>query len=47
VKEVGMIAHSCGCHDPRQLTRRHCRVMVSGKSVPLEVLYPEVTEQVS
>jgi glutamate synthase domain-containing protein 2 len=42
VKEVGIIAHSCGVHDPRQLTRRHCRVMINGRSVPLEELYPEV-----
>jgi glutamate synthase domain-containing protein 2 len=42
VKEVGIIAHSCGVHDPRQLTRRHCRVMINSRSVPLEELYPEV-----
>jgi glutamate synthase domain-containing protein 2 len=42
VKEVGIIAHSCGVHDPRQLARRHCRVMANGRSLPLEELYPEV-----
>jgi glutamate synthase domain-containing protein 2 len=42
VKEVGIIAHSCGVHDPRQLARRHCRVMINGRSLPLEELYPEV-----
>ena len=42
VKEVGIIAHSCGVHDPRQLERRHCRVLVNGRSLPLERLYPTV-----
>ncbi len=44
VKEVGMIAHSCGVHDPRQLARRHCRMMINGQTVPLEELYPDVAE---
>ena len=44
IKEVGMIAHSCGVHDPRQLARRHCRMMINGQTVPLEVLYPDVAE---
>ena len=39
--EVGVIAHSCGVHEPRQFKRRHARiVMSSGQSVPLDELYP-------
>lgn len=41
VHEVGMIAHSCGVNHPRELDRRHARVVqASGLSVPLNVLYP-------
>jgi glutamate synthase domain-containing protein 2 len=47
IGEVGIIAHSCGVHDPRQLERRHCRVMINGQSVPLEELYPDVVEPVA
>ncbi|MBD8871715.1 FMN-binding glutamate synthase family protein [Rhodanobacter sp. DHB23] len=39
--EVGIIAHSCGVDDPRQLDRSHCRVVGDdGISVPLEKLFP-------
>jgi glutamate synthase domain-containing protein 2 len=39
--EVGIIAHSCGVEDPRQLDRSHCRVVGDdGISMPLEKLYP-------
>ncbi|HKT29125.1 FMN-binding glutamate synthase family protein, partial [Dyella sp.] len=44
--EVGIIAHSCGVDDPRDLDRTHCRVMANdGVSVPLIKLfpYPETT----
>ena len=42
VKEVGIIAHSCGVHAPRQLRRYHARVVQSnGLSVPLNELYPD------
>ncbi|HTT08057.1 MAG TPA: FMN-binding glutamate synthase family protein [Gammaproteobacteria bacterium] len=42
-REVGMIAHSCGAREPRQLRRRHARiVMANGLSVALDELYPEV-----
>jgi glutamate synthase domain-containing protein 2 len=42
-KEVGMIAHSCGVSEPRQLQRSHCRVVVeSGRSVPLDTIFPNV-----
>jgi glutamate synthase domain-containing protein 2 len=41
-KEVAMIAHSCGVAEPRGLTRRHARIMVSeGRSISLEELYPQ------
>ncbi|PXV54143.1 Glutamate synthase domain-containing protein 2 [Dyella jiangningensis] len=39
--EVGIIAHSCGVDEPRQLNREHCRVVGDdGISVPLVKLYP-------
>ncbi len=39
--EVGIIAHSCGVDDPRQLDRSHCRVVGDdGVSIPLEQLFP-------
>ena len=42
--EVGIIAHSCGVKEPRQLRRFHCRVVQdNGKSVPLNELYPDRT----
>ena len=42
--EMEVIAHSCGVSEPRRLKRMHCRVVVAdGKSVPLDELYPDVT----
>ncbi len=42
-KEIGIIAHSCGVREPRQLKRYHCRIVQDdGRSVPLDELYPEV-----
>jgi len=39
--EVGVIAHSCGVKEPRELTRHHCRVVMGeGKSVFLDELFP-------
>jgi glutamate synthase domain-containing protein 2 len=39
--EVGIIAHSCGVEEPRQLDRTHCRVVGDdGISVPLVKLHP-------
>jgi hypothetical protein len=39
--EVGIIAHSCGVSEPRQLNRGHCRVVGDdGLSIPLEKLFP-------
>jgi glutamate synthase domain-containing protein 2 len=40
--EVGIIAHSCGVPEPRQLKRFHARIVSdNGKSIPLNELYPE------
>ena len=42
VYEVGVIAHSCGVREPRQLRRFHARVVTeSGRSVALDELYGE------
>jgi len=39
--EVGMIAHSCGVHEPRELQRSHARVVTNtGVSIALDVLHP-------
>jgi glutamate synthase domain-containing protein 2 len=41
VKEVELIAHSVGVPEPRQLRRKHVRlVQDTGKSKPMDVLYP-------
>ncbi|WP_266169458.1 FMN-binding glutamate synthase family protein [Dyella subtropica] len=41
MQEVGIIAHSCGVEEPRQLNRTHCRVMgLDGVSLPLVKLFP-------
>ena len=43
VKEVGIISHSCGVLEPRQLRRYHARVVIDGgHSEQLDKLYPEV-----
>ncbi len=40
---VGLIAHSCGVAEPRELKREHARMVVGpGKSIPLNELYPPV-----
>ena len=42
VYEVGVISHSCGAREPRELTRENARiVMEAGRSVPLNELYPD------
>ena len=39
---IGLIAHSCGVKHPRELSRQHCRIVqADGKSISLDVLYPE------
>jgi len=42
--EVGIIAHSCGVHQPRELSRRHARIVQeNGTSTLLAEIYPEKT----
>ena len=42
-KEVCVIAHSCGVHEPRELRRSHCRIVQpNGRSSPLSEVYPDV-----
>ena len=42
-KSVGIIAHSCGVKEPRELERFHVRIMQNnGKSQNMAELYPEV-----
>ena len=42
-KEIGIIAHSCGVREPRQLKRFHCRIVQDdGRSIPVNELYPDV-----
>jgi len=42
VHEIGVIAHSCGVREPRQLRRFHARIVTaSGHSIPLDELYPD------
>ena len=44
MREVGMIAHSCGALSARGMGRAHARVVMSnGRSRPLNQLYPEPT----
>ncbi|TNF95195.1 MAG: FMN-binding glutamate synthase family protein [Gammaproteobacteria bacterium] len=41
MQEVGMIAHSCGVKEPRQLRRFHARIVTdNGLSIPLDELHP-------
>jgi len=41
---VGLITHSCGVLEPRQLRRKHVRiVMENGLSIPLEELHPPLS----
>ena len=38
---VGIISHSCGVKEPRQLSRHHARlVQESGQSIPMNEVYP-------
>jgi len=40
-KELGIIAHSCGVHEPRRLKRYHVRIQTdTGKSIPMDQLWP-------
>ena len=41
-REIEMIAHACGCRHARELGREHVRIVeTAGRSIPLNVLYPE------
>ena len=45
IREVEVIAHSCGVHEPRALERFHARVVAShGQSVSLDSFYPSLQE---
>lgn len=42
--EVGVISHSCGVKSPRELQRRHVRIVTAnGSSLPLNEIFPDVT----
>ncbi|MEN8802629.1 MAG: FMN-binding glutamate synthase family protein [Thiogranum sp.] len=42
VYEVGVIAHSCGVREPRDLKRHHARIVTeTGRSFPLNEIYSE------
>lgn len=44
--EVGIIAHSCGVRSPRELTRRHARIVQgNGTSALLADIYPDITPE--
>jgi glutamate synthase domain-containing protein 2 len=44
-QEIGMIAHSCGVREPRQLRRWHCRIVTdNGRAMLLSEVYPPVPE---
>lgn len=44
VREVGIIAHSCGVKSPRALQRFHARVVTAeGRSVPIDEMFPSRT----
>jgi len=48
VKEIGIIAHSCGVNSPRELRRRHARVVQeNGLSIGLHELHPEKSPKVA
>ena len=42
LKEIGVLAHSCGVAEPRLLNRNHARMVLdNGKSISMMELYPE------
>ena len=46
VKEVGVLAHSCGVKSPRELKRMHARIVTNnGLSVALNELHPDVISE--
>jgi len=43
VHEIGVISHSCGVKEPRELKRFHCRAVTeSGQSKSMQELFPDV-----
>ena len=41
VYEIGVISHSCGVREPRELKRFHCRAVIEdGTSKSMQELYP-------
>ena len=48
VHDVGVIAHSCGVAEPRQLGRQHARIVSeNGLSVGLDELHPDAKKSIS
>lgn len=46
IREVGVIAHSCGVRSPRDLQRRHARIVTEfGQSEPLDRYYEKAATQ--
>mgnify|MGYP002630782280 CR=1 FL=1 len=44
VYEIGVISHSCGVREPRELKRFHCRaISENGKSQSMQEIFPEYT----
>jgi len=42
VYEIGVISHSCGVREPRELKRFHCRAVTeNGKSKSMQEIYPD------
>jgi glutamate synthase domain-containing protein 2 len=42
VREIGVIAHSCGVSEARQLRRFHARIVTAnGRSIPLNEIFPD------
>ena len=43
VREVGVIAHSCGVKEPRELTRAHALIVCDdGRPRPMTHFFPDV-----
>lgn len=47
-KEIGILAHACGVTEPRQLNRKHARIVLeNGRSNGMEDLYPSMQATVN
>ena len=43
-KEIGVLAHACGVAEPRQLRRKHARIVLeNGTSKSMAEIYPEIS----